>query len=69
MIHRNFSEPEVMLLVMLLRTLLFVSLRKYGGSGSSHVRGLDKDSLLKTLSAAVRGKSENVSTDIIKWRS
>jgi hypothetical protein len=55
----TFSEPEVMLLVMLLRAVLFVSLRKYGAFGGNVIRGLDIDSLefVAKVREAVRGKS------------
>lgn len=59
MIHMTLSEPEVMLLVMLLRAVLFVSLRKYGAFWGNNIRGLDIDSLEFVVRdrEAVRGKS------------
>jgi hypothetical protein len=54
MTHMNFSEPEVVLLVVLLR---FVLLRRYGAFWGSNIRGLDIDSLEVKVSEAVKGKS------------
>ena len=73
MTHRNVSEPDVTLLVMLLRTVLFVSLGKYGTFCGSSIRGPEVDPSrfvgLTTLTAAGRDESRMVSVDIIKWRS
>ena len=73
MTHRNVSDPDVILLVTLLRTELFVSLRKSGVFCDSSIRGLEIDSLrfvgLTTLTAGVRDESRMKNVDIIKWRS
>lgn len=73
MTHRNVSEPDVTLLVTLLRAVLFVSLGKYGRFCGSSIRGAEVDPLrfvgLTTPTAAGSDESRMDSVDIIKWRS
>lgn len=68
-----FREPDVMLLVMLLRMLELVSLRRSGTFCGNKIRGLVLNSLLftglTTLTAAVRGRNIIISVDIIRWES
>lgn len=66
MTHRNDSDPDVILLVALLRAEPFVSLRKSGVFCDSNIRGFVG---WTTLTAGVRDESRMVSVDIIKWRS
>jgi hypothetical protein len=57
MIHMNLS---VVLVVVLLGTVVFVLLRRYGAFWGSNIRGLDMDSLEivgSRVSDAVKGKS------------
>lgn len=75
MTHRNVSEPDVTLLVTLLRAVPFVlvSLGKYGTCCGSSIRGPEVDPLrfvgLTTPTAAGRYESRMDSVDIIKRRS
>lgn len=73
MTHRNVSDPDVILLVTLLRTEPFVSLRKSGVFCDRSIRGLEIESSrfvgLLTLTAGVRDESRMISVDIMKWRS
>jgi len=73
MIHRDFSEPDVILLVILLRTVLFESLRRSGVLRGSSIGGLEVESLrsvgLTTLTATGRDENKMVNVDIIKCRS
>ncbi len=56
MIHTNGSETEVVLLVLLFETLLFVSLRKLCPFWGNNIGGVDIEALwLRTLRAATEG--------------
>ena len=69
MTHRNVSDPDVILLVTLLRTELFVSLRKSGVFCDSSIVDSLRFVGLTTLTAGVRDESRMINVDIIKWRS